>query len=128
MYPPLLLPHLQGCLTTALIVFIFPAAIYLRLSKERGTLARLKQVVSIAVLVFGVLVLFIGTGSAIYRSAVAGTEPTKFYCQEERAWSDTLCPAEGFSNLSSSLDLSSSCDCGAVFRVSQPAACANSTL
>ena len=88
----------------------------------------MKKAISIVVLVFGVLVLFIGTGSAIYRAAVTQDDPAKLYCKDERLWSDTLCPIEGFSNLSSSIGLPSSCDCGAVFRANQPTACANSTL
>ena len=119
---------LQGCLTATPIAFIFPTAVYLRLSKERGALSRVKRAISVAVLVFGVLVLFIGTGSAIYRAAVTRSEPAKLYCPEERPWSDTLCPSEGFSNLSSSISLPSSCNCEAVFKLNQPAACANTTL
>ena len=75
--------------------------------------------------------MFIGTGSAIYRAVVTEGVPAKLYCEKERmSWANTLCPSEGFRNLSSSsvVGPASSCDCGAVFRLNQPAACANSTL
>ena len=113
-------------------MFVFPAAVHLKLSKEKGALSWVKRVISLVVLVFGVLVVFIGTGSAIYRAIVTHPEQGKLYCNEERqvqGWADTLCPTEGFSNLSYSMvGVASSCDCAAVFQVNQPTACNFSSL
>lgn len=114
------------------LVYIFPSAIYLKLSKEKGALSWVKRLISLVFLVFGVLVMFIGTGSAIYRAIVTHPEHHKVYCSEERflqGWEDTLCPTEGFRNLSYSMvGLASQCDCAAVFRVNQPTACNISSL
>ena len=92
----------------------------------------MKRAISLAVLVFGMSVMIIGFGSAIYRAVATQTEHVKLYCNEERqlqGWGDTLCPSEGFRDLRySTVGLASSCDCAAVFQVNQPTACNISSL
>ena len=92
----------------------------------------MKRAISLAVLVFGILVMIIGFVSAIYRAVVTQTEHAKLYCNEERqmqGWGDTLCPSEGFTELRYSMaGLASSCDCAAVFQTNQPTACNISSL
>lgn len=118
---------LQGSLVDVSLMLIFPAAAHLKLSKEKGGLSWVKRAISLAVLVFGILVMITGLGSAIYHAIVTQSEHVKLYCNEERqlqGWGDTLCPSEGFRDLPYSMvGLASSCDCATVFRVNQPTAC-----
>lgn len=55
--------HTQGCFTAIPLAFILPTASYLKLSKTKW--CSRGKLVALAVLILGVIVMFIGTGLAI---------------------------------------------------------------
>lgn len=55
--------HTQGCFTAIPLAFILPTASYLKLSKTKW--CSRGKLVTLAVLILGVIVMFIGTGLAI---------------------------------------------------------------
>jgi len=63
---PLHPPRLQGCFTAIPLAFILPTASFLKLSK-RGRWYSRERVIAFLVLIFGVIVMFIGTSLAIVR-------------------------------------------------------------
>ena len=55
--------HTQGCFTAIPLAFILPTASYLKLSKTKW--CSRGKLVALAVLILGVIVMFIGTGLAV---------------------------------------------------------------
>ena len=108
----LLFSFLQGCFTAVPLAFIIPTACFLKLSKEKW--CSVSKIVALLVMLFGILVMVIGTVLAVLEAvesyvhdAVAYEPP---YCIEPGAYHNSTCCQlfQVTNNFSSSVDL---CDC-----------------
>ena len=70
--------HTQGCFTAIPLAFILPTASYLKLSKTKW--CSRGKLVALAVLILGVIVMFIGTGLAIKKVSYGIILKTSVYC------------------------------------------------